>query len=458
MTDIIDPKNVDKSSQDNVINIKDAAVKKKPAAIKKPNQALICRNLADAVRRLPASTLPEFPVNYAVLEPKPGINIPLIISDDDTVTVTSSDALANDILRYCDKDLGYNMDYAIKLRTAKEAADYYLAVHPPLDPAKIKATRWADEPGLTYRRLPWIKETGNAPTWERLLGRMSNSSAFIEWVGSLFFEEAHLHNYVWIYGEGGDGKGSINRFLGRVFGNAYRSKSAPTLDKNGTVDKFWAYNLIGSRLAVFPDCESPTFTTSGLFKSLTGGDPVEVEAKGAMPFTVYLTTRYLILANVKPGTTSAKSDMRRIIYCEMDPTNEDDPDFEDNLWAEGGAFLSHCVENYQNNYPKHGPIKTDHSSLEVVIDENEQHLENFFNEYFEINQEGHVTPKDLKVAAEEAWPRSRKTYREFLAWLKRVQGVERRKERIGNATEWRYPGIARKKVVFAQKTNSDLYS
>jgi hypothetical protein len=448
MTDKEDPKSGEKST---VVSIDAARQKKSSSSSSKIKQAEVCRMLADAVSRMP-SRMPDFPTRYLVLRPKPGISIPLLVAEDESVTVTTPKAISMDILRYCDGPLSNRSEFIIKPKLAAEAAEYFLSVHPSVNPADIAPTRWADEPGLTYRRLPWTKGTGPAPTWDDLLSRMSNAQAFIDWIGSLFFEQAFLHNYVWIYGEGGDGKGAINRFLSRVFDTSYRSKTAPTTGKTGTVDKFWAYNLLGARLAVFPDCENPTFTTTGFFKSLTGGDPVEVEAKGQMSFTTYLNTRYMILANAKPGISSAKSDMRRIIYCEMTPIEQDWSGIEDRLWAEGGHFLSQCIDNYLSKHPNHEPIEGDNSILLGVIDENEQHLENFFNKYFQlVDSDGYATGKEIKIAAEEAWPRSRKTYSSFLAWLKRAHNIECKR----CDEERRYHGMGRKIVVSAQKNTRE---
>lgn len=452
MTDTEDSKNQE-SSTANVVHIEKGRRKVNGAASNKLSEAEICRILSDAVRGMP-SRLPAFPSRFLVLEPKTGISIPLLVNKDESVVVTNKTSISNDIARYCDGPLNNIPSFTIKPKTARAAADYFLSVQPPIDPNEIKLTRWLDEPGLTYRRLPWIKESGDTPTWNDLLSRMSNNQAFIDWIGSLFFEESHLHNYVWIYGEGGDGKGAINRFLAKVFGTSYRSKSAPTTDRGGAVDKFWAYNLIGARLAVFPDCENATFTTTGFFKSLTGGDPVEVEPKGSMGFTTHLNTRYAILANCKPAITSAKSNIRRIIYCEMQPTEQDWRGVEDKLWAEGGYFLSQCIDNYLSKYPQHGPLETDHTALYGVIDENEQHIENFFLEYFELVPDGFATPKELTSAAAVVWPRQRKPYRDLLAWLKRVHNVEVTVHWLGSgATERRYYGIGRKKVVVAENSS-----
>lgn len=452
MTDITDTNNQEQSSG-NVVPIEKARRKTTGTPRDKLTESQLCRILSDAVRLMP-TRLPEFPKRFLVLEPKPGISIPLLVHDDESVTITTRSDIANEIARYCDGPLSNKPEFTIKPKLAREAADYFLSVQQPTDPEEIKTTRWMDEPGLTYRRLPWKKETGDTPTWNKLLTRMSNNQAFIDWIGSLFFAEAHRHNYIWIYGEGSDGKGAINRFLKEVFGTAYRSKTPPTTDRSGSVDKFWAYNLISARLAVFPDCENTTFTTSGFFKSLTGGDPVEVEAKGSMGFTADLKTRYAIFANCKPAIMSAKSDIRRIIYCEMEPTEQDWKGVEKAMWEEGGYFLSQCIDNYLSKYPEHGPLQTDNSALFGVIAENEQHLENFFDEYFELRDRScYATAKEMSTAAALVWPRQRKPYSQFLAWLKRVHGIQVHVERTGSDMERRYYGIGRKRVAHAQNSS-----
>ena len=154
---------------------------------------------------------------------------------------------------------------------------------------------------------------------------------------------SYMQQYVWLHGKGNEGKGSLNRFLQRVFGPAYCSKQP-----NESGDKFWTHELLGKRLVVFPDCNDQKFVTSGLFKSMTGGDPVAVEAKGEMSYTTRLNAKYLVLSNEKPQISSEKADKRRIIYCEIAP-REDliDLNFEARLWDEGGAFLGKCWSLYQ---------------------------------------------------------------------------------------------------------------
>lgn len=400
----------------------------------------IYRMLSNAIRRVDFSTLPPFPQRYEVIEPERGARIPVVVGRDGAVVVTRIESIQSDLVTYCEKELGDLPDFSLGQRQIVEAVKYYILAAAPVLQEAIKVVSWQGEPGLTYRRLPWEKKTGGAPTWETLLGRMSNAYAFIEWIGSLFFEESYLQNYVWLYGRlGGDGKGAINRFLEKVFGSSYRSKQSP--GSGQTRDKFWTYGLLGARLVVFPDCDDPVFVTKGLFKSLTGGDPTDVEAKGAMSFTVRLKAKFLIISNDWPALSLSPSDLRRIIYCELGPATGIDPQFENCLWEEGGAFLTACVNRYLERYPHHGPISTEGGAIEGLAATVEEDFDEVFQSWFELDPDAWVPAHYMLDVVSSEWVRDRKQQHLFRRWLERRHGVRKKKIRDGKELAWGYAGI-----------------
>ncbi len=419
--------------------------------------------ISDAINRSPLSLLVPFPLRLAVLEPEKGKRLPVMIGDDDEVQIVGRSFVTDAIIRYTATELALTADFLIGPKQAAEATAYWMAMATPLDADSIRYTRFQGMEGLTYRRLPWAYQTGPTPTWDDLLSRMTNAKAFTDWVGSLFFEQSNSHNYVWIYGEGGDGKGTINRFFMDVFGvgKSYQSKTAPSCDKKGAVDKFWAFNLLTARLAAFPDCDSPTFPTSGLFKSITGGDPIPMEAKGGLAFTATVNARCLILANCQPAITGARSNTRRIIYCEMGPTDKSWKGVQEKLWEEGGYFLSTCILQYITKYPEHEPLQTDQTkesdALAVILAENEQHFETFFHSFFALNANGVATAGDIVAAANEVWPGKRKPYWDFLEWLKRTYGVKCEIVKASGKSERHYAGIVRKVVAIKNKASMARY-
>ncbi len=413
--------------------------KSKGEGIPKLKTGEIYRALADVIKRVPYTMLPPFPKRYEVIEPELGARLPLLVADDESVTLARLGALANDILAYCETSLAGRPDFALTPRQARDAAEYYLMTGAPIPPEEVKAVRWLDEPGLTYRRMPWVRQRGSAPTWEGLIGRMSNAEAVLAWLGSLFYEESSLHSYVWLYGVGGDGKGSINRFLSKVFGTSYRSKQPPG---NGQfADKFWTYGLLGARLVVLPDCDDFTFVSKGLFKSLTGGDPVDLQAKGQMSFTARLNAKYLIISNEKPSVSSEKADMRRIIYSELRTAEAFDPDFEAKLWEEGGAFLSACVDRYVDGYPNHGPIQSDGEEIAEWVATLEEPFEVVLHRWLRLDENAHIVPGDMQRMLKAEWPKSRRDQLDFMRWLEKTHGIRRKRVPLpGGCRQWQYGG------------------
>lgn len=424
-----------------------------PKAVRKPKREQIQLDLVAAIQRQDwwNKHHPMFEARYEVLEPVPGVRLSLSIEEEwQVATVVAREAVRNDLLVYIKARLDHLDDYLMTFREATETAKLWEAMTLPIPAEDIKMTRWRSEPGLTYRRLPWNRHEGRCPTWDALLLRMTNRQAFQDWVGSLFFDEAHTHNYVWMYGVGNDGKGAISRFLRRVFDKAYAAVGTPT-KQGGTPDKFWTYSLLGKRVVIFGDCDDPNFTTSGFFKGLTGGDAVPVERKGGQAFDADLKARYLILANVHPGVSSDVSDMRRIIYCPLEPleSTEDDPGFEARLWDEGGFFLSRCVNGYLKAYPNHTALKPDQTSIRELAEDNEQPIADFFEKFFEVNASGFVSAPELGRALDEA-RFGRKAKSVFLRWLKREHNIKAMTRNPGKDEKWKahrsYPGIAMKIV------------
>ncbi len=442
----------------------DRSTKDRPA--KKPKREQIQLDLVAAIQRQAwwAKSRPLFAARYEVIEPVPGTRLVLSIEEEwEVATVVPRDAVRNDLLVYIKENLDHLDDYLMTFREATDTTRLWESMTRPIPAEDIKMTRWRSEPGLTYRRLPWNRQEGPCPTWDAMLSRMTNQRAFQDWVGSLFFDESHTHNYVWMYGVGNDGKGSISRFLKRVFGKSYAAVVTPS-KQGGTPDKFWTYSLLGKRVVVFGDCDDPNFTTSGFFKGLTGGDAVPVERKGGQAFDADLKARYLILANVHPAVSSDVSDMRRIIYCPMEPApkdSQDDTDFETRLWDEGGFFLSRCVSGYLDSYPNHSALKSDREKIEELAEDNEQYLADFFEKFFKIDAAGFVSASQLGRACDEA-RFGRKAKSIFLRWLERQYEIRAITRNPTKSDEWSahrsYPGIAMKVVpVVSQYPDRNAY-
>ncbi len=396
-----------------------------------------------------------------LVEFEEGYRLPILCSESEQVQKIDDNIVSDHIVRWM--SLQPEASVLLTYAQAVEAMRYWKASGEAIPAKEIAPIRWQDEPGWTWRRLPWTREMGPTPTWDLLHESMTNAAVFRQWLGSLFFEEARQHQYVWMHGPGQDGKGATNRFLKKVFGTSYRSKQPPAPG-----DKFWAHGLIGARLVVFPDCNSRTFTTSGFFKTLTGGDPIDVEAKGKMSFTTDLFCKFLFLSNNIPRVTGGKADMRRIIYCEfVDTAKKYDRIFESRLWAEGGAFLNRCIMEYEAACPEHEPFNPDKTQIEEWVEQHDEEFQSLFDRHFmqtvneayrwgngfgelSLSQLDLVTLKGEELSAILA-PLTSEKREEFRDWLYKRYQCRRKTVRYSDGTTKRYVGIHHQRTTIAAK-------
>jgi len=251
----------------------------------------------------------------------------------------------------------------------------------------ISPILFKNEPGLCWSRLDVDIEKGPTPVFNELFGRMAtNQDAIKAWIWSIFEPRSELQDYVWIFGEGNDGKGRLNNWLRYVVGKTY---SAQTVPKGET--RFFAGDLVGKRLAAYADCNEYNFVTTSLFKSLTGGDPQKTERKGQDAFTIMLHCKHIFFSNKGPGISSSKHDTRRAIVTNIETVPDDKVmpthEYDKMLAAETPAFLYECRRIYNKLCPGYGRIPKDLFSMDTIATENESQYHYLFDKYT-IPEEG----------------------------------------------------------------------
>lgn len=407
----------------NVVGIRSKVEKK---ASKKMSE--VYKAISDAMQGKNISPVPDFPVRFHVVEPSPGTRLIAQEGDPEVVHYVSEKAVVQAILQYAHNLYlpRTNEGVGFEQRHASDCMKFWRDIVEPIPEPKMVS--WPGEDGYTLRRLPWPMELGKTTVFDEMMKRTSNSSALKKFIGSLFFPDADLQQYVWLFSDGQTGKGALSRFLRRALNGAYSAQMVPSPN-----DKFWTSGLIGARLVVFPDCNNRTFVASGLFKSLTGGDPIKIERKGEQPFTTELKAKYMFLSNEKPHLSSEKADMRRAIFCEMDALTEDTrPSYEDELWAEGGRFLASCFSEYQAACPQHGIIKLnakENQGLEDWVSTVEEEFEIAAKKHFYIGPQYSCTPSDFNKKLNAIWEKDRQSQSNFRTWLERKYQVKKKTSR-----------------------------
>lgn len=315
------------------------------------------------------------------------------VEDERGIVRNVSDAYLNSaIAHYWDKVLPVGTDGihlgAIAAADVDKTRKLWYALSPPVT-KPFPLVTWKSDPRPAHHKvsfdpLPVRDCVGKTPLFDELMKRTANSTALMAFIGSLFDENSQCQQYVWIYGDGQNGKGALVRRLNSVLGPVISSEQPPE-----RASKHWTVGLIGKRLVVFPDCEDPAFTRGGLFKSLTGEDRTRVEIKGGAILFMDLPLKFMFTSNKKPDISSGKADKRRIIFCPIKPIEDGgDLNYEAKLEAETPAFISMCHHEWLAYGDSRASISSKNDQdLNDLIERNEIDCAAFVDAYLDVVKE-----------------------------------------------------------------------
>lgn len=362
---------------------------------------------------LPPSDWPKFPTKFATVKNGDGSLRFSMIDDREVVTYISPELIKNTVLSYVKNNKKHGHKINLKNNDLTEVVRLFQALSEPLDVEKVSPIRQKSTPGLCWHRLDWDLEEGPTPLFDELCSRTSNNESFQCWIGSLFYPQADRQTYLWLYGGGKNGKGTLCRMLARIFGPGYSSEQVPTQAEA----RFWSMGLLGKRLVAFPDCNHTSFTKSGLIKSVTGGDKVRVEFKGGGISSEPLTCMLLILSNNKPQLSRQESDMRRAIFCEMGPIVTDfGGNYEQLLWEEAKHFIHKCMMLYREKYPNYTAIRPDREINTLLASQADGYFEDIFDKHFRSEQGAMVMADEVRrILRDEKMDEIKARY--FCQWM-----------------------------------------
>jgi hypothetical protein len=373
------------------------------------------------INHLKGAPLPMFPpmkFTLAARADDKGKPHPFEINPDNVCRDVDIEIVTNKLLNFCHRAAIWPYN-TWTYKQAEGCAKMWLALssEEDLSETPVPFAFLSQESQRCYHRLPFDIAPGPMPLGEELFSRMSNAEAVAAFIWSCFEPKANRQQYVWIHGHGEDGKGSLMRWLQKIFGRAGQVQtSAPD-----TRNKHWAIPYVGKRVIMFPDFDDYEAIGRGVFKSLTGDDPVYVDPKGKAGFTEVLTCKLFFTSNGKPGVSTSHSDLRRIIFAEMSRAPDHDPRYEEKLWSEAGAILAYCREVYQRICPRHGLIAVSEESKETIESHaasREADFELFFDDNIAINPKDETLQNDLQVRLRHYFPAS-VMQGKFKAWMER---------------------------------------
>ena len=390
----------------------------------KPKAGELYGAIFDAVEKTAASLLEPFPHTIRAFELRPGVKQPYIEHGGECQTV-GIEKIRQLILAYTRKELFDLKDYCFTSTQAQGAAAYWYDLTPCAD--KPRAFLMQGDKGRCFRRVPFKIEPNlgstRTPLFNELLGRMkSNVEPLKAFIWSIFIPGSYCQQYLWIRGEGNDGKGALTRTLLKLAGSVGIVQNTAPWKGN----KHWALPFIDMRLVVFPDFKDGSSMDNGILKSLVCGDRIYVDPKGPQGYMVELMCKVIFCSNDMPNLTGSKADLRRIILVEIESTDAFDEHYEGNLWAELPYFLDDCRIAYEKLCPVNQPICTDEESaaiLQAEQDDKDGDLHSFFAQNFVRDANAEITPADYQQRAIDWGERHPQFLRRFKAWLK-LEGFE----------------------------------
>jgi hypothetical protein len=254
----------------------------------------------------------------------------------------------------------------------------------PLLLEDTEPSRWC------YRRLPITSAPLHvAPTrYQEILDRVDDPESVRPlslWIGSLMDPNSDRSQYLFLYGEGGNGKSSLALMLATVLGRAAISLRASTF-----TSKFGKAPCANRRLVIFDDTKNASFMASGDFREATGSDTLAVERKGKDVINMRNDLKFLITSNRLPELDGDHADMRRNIFVKLKKydghvTGGVSSGFVRELLEQGPDVLRYCYTLYREHVAATGSsiIATPAVSFEAVHDLSlEGYAEDYFHKHF----------------------------------------------------------------------------
>lgn len=240
------------------------------------------------------------------------------------------------------------------------------------------------QPGFFFERLPFDPEPGatleDIPFIAEMLGRMTNSKAFCQRIGSMFDPNADRKQAVVLYGPGDGGKTSFFNMLKALVGE----RGFAPITEGITSDNFGLWTLIDKRLWIGEEIPAK-FYRSSAFKRLTGDAPLLINPKGEKQFSADLRGMLFVNSNEAPSIPNDSGLLNRLILCRVDPIPPGNMltkvEVIELLNRELPHFVGYCMELY-----KGGRIEPEDSEeLESAVEDFETPFQVVFDAYFRLD-------------------------------------------------------------------------
>lgn len=132
------------------------------------------------------------------------------------------------------------------------------------------------------------------------------------------YAPSQLNQYIWLHGEGGDGKSSFLNAIRKYLGNNLACSLGQSINSD-----FGLEDAVGKRMIILSDVKTGLSVKSQLIHNLTGHDAVSINRKNKPIITAVLEPVVWIAANESPDVNfDAENESRRCLYIKMRTPSE----------------------------------------------------------------------------------------------------------------------------------------
>jgi len=303
-----------------------------------------------------------------------------------------------------------------------------LLIRAPTISGLIPSLTLTDDPSNSFQKFERTYPSECPDTWKRLIAKSTSPELMVLFVGSLLDPTSDCSQYLWIKGDGGEGKGSFVRGILSALGKAGSVEQPPTEG-----NRFWTQGLRHKRFVCFMDLDDVNFVTTGLFKTISGGDPVRFEIKNGAKYDAEIDAKFCIVSNYLPNLSANNADARRVILVEFKENDDYIEDFETKLKAEAVDFISYCYGQFLLSGSKKIEFKKPEDKElynQAVVLGDSNNFNEIFYDYFVENEHKYVEARHVtKILQDNNMNGSAK--RQFKAYLYK-KGIKYQAIREGN--------------------------
>lgn len=299
----------------------------------------------------------------------------------------------------------------------------------------------------SWQRLPFdpTESRDCPPELQSMLARTSpeEGRSLVLWLGSLLDYNFPRSQYLYLHGEGNDGKSTLIKMLEVLLGK----QGVTYMNSDNFADSHSTTALEGARLLVFSDENSASFMSRGRFKAISGDDTLTINPKGLPRRNIALNCKILVASNYPPYVQGGRADLRRIVPVCLTAIPADESSH-----ARGLAFIEarntimqHCYSEFkrwQTECPDRMLPASEMALQDAVADSMQTETDMVLDTLLEFNPDYSVTASKLYATLCPIGGRahSKAGIQAMYAAIKR-RGARRTNSREGSQRVWMWSGV-----------------